>query len=296
MSAPPFMPLFVADYLADTGHLTATEHGAYLMLLMCMWRSGGALPNDDSRLARFAKLTPAQWRRVRPVLIEFFDVADDEITHGRLARELTKHGDAVRQQRERSSNGGKAKARKTKNAPPASGTQKSCQPEPQPEEGEEDKSPSPSVGEVSKKIWELQPEIEGRRRSALPDVQAEVEALIERGADPSEALAAVAGYYRLAGNRKEGGRFSKGAAWVLEADRWREFAPVKADPVEWQGPAAIRTAVVVEQSDDFARCYLDPSGWDGSAIVPRNGYAFDKLRTLRNLRDVKIIDPKERAA
>ena len=140
MSAPPFMPFYVGDYLADTTHLTVTEHGAYLLLLMSMWRNGGSLPNDDRSLARHARCTRAQWERMRPVLAPFFDWSDEAVTQGRLAAELTKHSDAVRQQRERSSNGGKAKALKMRGSNVPAANDRQCQPEPEPEYSSEDKS------------------------------------------------------------------------------------------------------------------------------------------------------------
>jgi uncharacterized protein YdaU (DUF1376 family) len=67
----PWMPLYVGDYLGDTGHLTTAQHGAYLLLMMHYWRKG-ELPDDDRQLAKITKLTPKTWCRFRPVLQQFF--------------------------------------------------------------------------------------------------------------------------------------------------------------------------------------------------------------------------------
>lgn len=88
MAQYPAFPLWTDAYLADTSHLTTIEHGAYLLLLMTMWRAAGSLPNDDKKLARYARLNAGQWERLKPSLMPFFDVVGDEIRQGRLTDEL----------------------------------------------------------------------------------------------------------------------------------------------------------------------------------------------------------------
>ena len=59
------------DYLGDTGHLTTTQHGAYLLLMMHYWRKG-ELPDDDRQLAKITKLSLKSWCAYRVVLQGFF--------------------------------------------------------------------------------------------------------------------------------------------------------------------------------------------------------------------------------
>jgi uncharacterized protein YdaU (DUF1376 family) len=67
----PWMPLYVADYLSDTQHLTAAEHGAYLLLIMQYWIKG-SLPDNDVRLARMVRMSEAEWTETRPTIEAFF--------------------------------------------------------------------------------------------------------------------------------------------------------------------------------------------------------------------------------
>ncbi len=86
----PFMPLYVADYLADTTHLSTEAHGAYLLLLMVLWKSGGELPNDDKILARIVRCTPAKWERLKGEVLEFFQIVENKIFHNRITQEIQK--------------------------------------------------------------------------------------------------------------------------------------------------------------------------------------------------------------
>jgi uncharacterized protein YdaU (DUF1376 family) len=86
MSAPAWMPLYVADYLADTAHLTTVQHGAYMLLIMHYWRSRG-LPADDKKLARICRVSPSQWKTMRATLSDLFQ---DGWRHKRIDAELLK--------------------------------------------------------------------------------------------------------------------------------------------------------------------------------------------------------------
>lgn len=87
MSKRPWMPLYIGDYLGDTAHLNAMQHGAYLLLLMHYW-ANGSLPKDDPSLARIAHVSLKWWlRRYRAVMQQFFD---GDWKHKRVELELKK--------------------------------------------------------------------------------------------------------------------------------------------------------------------------------------------------------------
>lgn len=109
------MPLYVSDYLRDTRRLTAAEHGAYLLLIMEYWTSGG-LPDDDRQLSRIACMTPAEWRRAKPTIQAFFR---DGWRHQRIEDEIAKAIEKHERRSEAGKRGGIAKAnakRKPSNA------------------------------------------------------------------------------------------------------------------------------------------------------------------------------------
>lgn len=82
------MPVFLGDYLRDTGDLSAEEHGAYLLLLMRLWAARGHLSSDPSRLARLACVDPSRWDAVWSVIGRFFDVFEGRLSQKRLLAEL----------------------------------------------------------------------------------------------------------------------------------------------------------------------------------------------------------------
>lgn len=112
MAALPYMQLYIADYLADTMHLTTEEHGAYLLLLFNYWQTGKPIPK--ARLSRIARLGNDRWASVESSLNEFFTDNGTEWVHDRIERDL----DSVHAAQSQRSAAGKASAEARKNKTP----------------------------------------------------------------------------------------------------------------------------------------------------------------------------------
>lgn len=135
-----WMPFFVGDYLADTMHLTRDQHGGYLLLIFAYWRKGAPLEDNDAALSVIARATPAEWRRLRPVLAPFFAIGAGVWRHKRIDQEIER---AASRTSERSKSGAAGAAKRWQNgsksmAEPIAGPSvrhRQNNASPQPEEG-----------------------------------------------------------------------------------------------------------------------------------------------------------------
>lgn len=89
MAALPYIQLYPADYLADTAHLNAAQHGAYLLLIMNYWQTGAPLKDSNVRLANVARMSKDEWLEAREMLEEFFEISNGEWVHHRIERDLS---------------------------------------------------------------------------------------------------------------------------------------------------------------------------------------------------------------
>ena len=136
MSATPFMPLWVSDFLGDTLDLDATEIGAYMLLLMAQWnRDGDSLPNDTKKLQRVARCG-RNWPSVWGSIERFFKTDENGVYSKRLRLEAQNVAAKREVNARNGSLGGKAKALKSNDVGVANATETlqrmSAIPEPEP--------------------------------------------------------------------------------------------------------------------------------------------------------------------
>ena len=126
MATYPSLPLWTDAYLSDTMHLTLEEHGAYLKLLMIIWRTQNcSIPDDDRRIATMLNVTYKKWiSKLKPSLIEFF--MTDENGH-LTQKKLLKVRKNVEDFRSKQSTNAQARWLKTNKTSDAMGVPKLCQ-------------------------------------------------------------------------------------------------------------------------------------------------------------------------
>lgn len=91
------MPWYIGDYLRDTAHLDATEHGAYLLLLAHAWMHGGELPSDSDRRRKIARCSQEQWVKIEATVMEFWYNSNGVFRQKRLDFQLGKANHRVQQ-------------------------------------------------------------------------------------------------------------------------------------------------------------------------------------------------------
>ena len=123
MTKAPYWPVATDALIADTTHLTAEEFGAYVLLMMAQWRSGGEpLPADEKRLAMMCRLTGKSWAKVREAIAPLFEISDAGWSQKRVAKDHLTVSEKIDKNKHSGSLGGKAKALKNKEAGVANAT------------------------------------------------------------------------------------------------------------------------------------------------------------------------------
>lgn len=225
--AGPYMPLWVGDYLGDTVHLTCEEHGAYLKLLMTMWRADGYLPHDEVKLARIIGVGAKKWKTIWGSIGAFFTVDGDRITQRRLLGELTRNEETSSKNRQLSDASRRAKRLKTQE-PTLPGVT-ATNPIPNQEEKEsENQSPEPPAIAIADLIWEDSPRV-ARGRSGKAAVVKALKAAVSRRKDPAAIRAALRTYYASHDATKNDGQYAKGVHRMIEEDRWEAHYQGSAD-------------------------------------------------------------------
>lgn len=297
MSAPPYQKLFWGSYHKHTAHLShAREHGAYLLLIGALWNNEGRLPADDETLAAYARLTTKEWLAIKPKLMPLFRVTRGKLTQARVTEDLAKYRDTSGKRKKAGKAGGLASGGKRSANRQANASLLPTKPEPEPEPKEEE-AIAFVVGADPRQAFDDWNELAGRlglpvakdlteqRRKAL-------KARLAAGglAAWREALAAVEASPMCRGENDRNWRADldfvcqpKSYQRLREGFYGNSPAVQPATtlaPVVYDGPPELRTDVVAQHGEDFAKAWIDTCRWDSATrtLIARNAFAEGRLK------------------
>src|SRR5712692_702632 len=142
----PWSPFYWRDYVADTGHLTLAEHGAYLLLMAHYYMTGKPIPSDPKQLRRIGRArTRKDASIIGRILVEFFTRDGHSYRHARIDRELARFND-ISQKRANAARSKHARAQQMQSAGNANAMHMDTQPQPQPQKDRNSSSEQSSDG------------------------------------------------------------------------------------------------------------------------------------------------------
>lgn len=78
MSDFPYIPLSTDALIADCIHLSSSEFGLYIRILVLIWQSPECtIPNDDKILAQYARCSPVRWKAMKPQVLQLWNTGDE---------------------------------------------------------------------------------------------------------------------------------------------------------------------------------------------------------------------------
>ena len=95
-----WMPLRIAEYLADTSNLTTEQHGAYLLLIMHYWRTG-PLPSDVSELATVCRLEKTRFEAISHPIMRHFRLRRGRLWNKKLEELLAEANENIEKNKKR---------------------------------------------------------------------------------------------------------------------------------------------------------------------------------------------------
>lgn len=84
MAELPVLPLKTDALLADTTHMSAEEFGAYVRILIVMWRQKARLPDDPVELARIAGVPLPRWNKIAERVMRPMTIGGGIVSQKRL--------------------------------------------------------------------------------------------------------------------------------------------------------------------------------------------------------------------
>ncbi len=227
MSKLPVLPLYTYTFIADTGHLSAEETGAYIMLLMVAWRTEGcSLPDDDRDLARYARVTSKVWLRIKSRVLSFWHLEDGRWTQKRLSQEQLRASQRASVNRDNETRGGRPKS--LENIEPENPAGLRNESETKASISISINSPKPQKSETDFRAAFAEFKSAYPKRDGSQDwvkAEARFAGLVKNGTDPARLISAATAYHAEASRKVNlGSSYVKQAATFLSG-AWKEYGP-----------------------------------------------------------------------